>query len=373
MGIVSAAGAITFIILAPIAGRLIDRFGAIRLLIGADLWRAVVLGIFLTLGAVGFDQAVLAFFLPLMVLMAVGTSVGQPGIFALIPSLVPESDVRRANSTLITGRSVATILGPALSGVMVGIAGVWPSVTVNLMTFLASAAVLCTVTVQAPVSSPRTSHPTSTSGSTFRTISGRRSTLSAFGVALLGNLALSMYTVTLPLKFAGRSSEAETSSLLYGFTQAAFQVGMISVGLAMSRKGVNNVRTSSRTVASGLICMSIGMTVVGFVNQAPIIVAAGGLVGAALMFVSVISDPQLQLGVPAYRRGAVQGLVQGLGNALRPVGILLATTLFAIGGAELALLLAAVIVLSIALLVTLLNGYRDAVDPHEELREDANA
>lgn len=118
--------------------------------------------------------------------------------------------------------------------------------------------------------------------------------------------------------------------------------------------------------------MSIAMVAVGYFSQAPIVVIAGSLVGAALMFVSVVSDPQLQLGVPENRRGAVQGLVQGLGNALRPAGILLATTLFAAGGAKLALLTAGAVALALALLVVLLNGYRDAVDPQEEAKEGAH-
>lgn len=368
MGVVSAAGAVTFVVLAPFAGRLIDRLGAVRLLIAADVWRALVLGGFLVLGDLGADRAGLSFFVPLMALMAVGTSVSQPGLFALIPALVPAEDVRRANSTLVTGRSVAAAAGPAVSGVLVGFAGVGSALIVNIVTFLVSAAVLSAIRSDVPEAARRGASRGPRAHSAAWVILRSRSTVSAFMVALLGNLVLSMYVVTLPLKFAlPPGAEESAASVPYGLTQAAFQVGMIVLGLLLSRRAASRIPTTSRNVAVGLICLGGAMTGVGHLDTVPAVLLLASLAGGSLMFVSVLSDPQLQLKVPETHRGSVQGAVQGLGSGLRPVGILAATSLFAVGGSGLALLAAAAVAVAVSLMILVLDGYRDAVNPEPAL------
>lgn len=373
MGMVSAAGAITFVALAPFAGRLIDRLGVVRLLIAADVWRALVLGAFLVLGHLGLDRAGVAFFAPLMVLMAVGTSVGQPGVFALIPAVVPAEGVRRANSTLVTGRSVAVIVGPAVSGMMVGLAGVGPSLLVNVVTFLVSAGVLLSIRSDVPEAAREGAPRGSARHSAVRLIMGSRAAISAFMVALLGNFVLSMYIVTLPLKFAMPSGQEESAaSIPYGLTQAAFQAGMIVLGVLLSRRWAGRIPTTSRNVAIGLVCMGVAMAGVGYLDFVPVVLLLASFVGGSLMFVSVLSDPQLQLKIPETHRGSVQGFVQGLGSGLRPVGFLAATSIFGVGGSGLALLAAAAVATTVSLVILALDGYRDAVNPEPRAREGSS-
>ncbi|MFF8895560.1 MFS transporter [Brevibacterium casei] len=373
MGIVSASGAVTFVVLAPLAGRLIDRFGAVRLLIAADVWRAVILGLFVLLGLGGLDGEGIAFFVPLMVLMAVGTSVGQPGVFALIPAIVPPDDVRRANSIIVTGRSFATILGPAVGGALVGFAGVTPSIITNIGTFAVSAAVLWSLRYEVPLSVRTGTRADGSRRSARRLIFASRATTSAFAVALLGNLTLSMYTVTLPLKFAAPVDSNDSASVTYGLVQAAFQAGMVVVGIMLARQWANRIPTSSWSVGLGLICMGAAMVGVGYLHAVPALLILAALIGGSLMFVSVMSDPQLQLKVPEAQRGGVQGLVQGLGSGLRPLGILLATSVFGIAGAGPALLTGAIIAAAVAVVILVVDGYRDAINPvpHKEEEPDA--
>jgi MFS family permease len=126
-------GLIPPVLLAPVAGLLVDRFETVRVLVLAALFQtaaAVALaftpGIGPTLG--------------LSFLLGAGHAVDQPALFALIPRAVGEDRTTRANAYLEVARWGGAAAGPVLAAVMTDAFGAGSTLLANGATFLAVAA-----------------------------------------------------------------------------------------------------------------------------------------------------------------------------------------------------------------------------------------
>ncbi len=121
IGALSTAQTLPFLLLSIPAGMLADRWSRTKLMVAAEWLRALSL---LGLLALVLGEALS---LPLLALLGfigaagtVGFSVAAP---ALVPTLVPQHDLARANARLELARSIAFAAGPALAGAMVAWAG----------------------------------------------------------------------------------------------------------------------------------------------------------------------------------------------------------------------------------------------------------
>jgi MFS family permease len=117
MGGVLLATALPLVLCAPKTGKLIDRWNRKWLLAGADLLRAVAaFGIgWVTAGKGTVNYPLL---LVLTALMATGTALFQPALNALLPWLVRQEDLLRANS--VNESSTQLQQAHALSGDLFG-------------------------------------------------------------------------------------------------------------------------------------------------------------------------------------------------------------------------------------------------------------
>lgn len=140
---VAIALAIPPLTIGLVAGTYADRFDRRRIMITADLLRAVVV--------LGFILVATADLVPLLVVLAfVQSAIGTfftPARGALMPRVVPESGLLAANSITQATRVIAGVIGTALAGLIVGVAEVtWPAFILDSVTFLASAAIVLRVT-----------------------------------------------------------------------------------------------------------------------------------------------------------------------------------------------------------------------------------
>jgi hypothetical protein len=127
---------IPVLLLAPVAGALVDRLPAVRVMIGADLVRAA-----------------LAFALPFLdsrvapvYAIAVGLSAGavffNPAAASVLPAIVRERELVAANSGLWTAAVVSQIVVAPLAGVVVTTLGYTWAFWINAVSYLVSALVL---------------------------------------------------------------------------------------------------------------------------------------------------------------------------------------------------------------------------------------
>ena len=120
------------ILLAGVAGVLVDRFESRRLLAIVSLAQAAIAV------ALAFTDAT-APILVLATLLGIGYALAQPAEFSLVPVVAGDGRLSEANGYVETARYTGYILGPLLGGLLAAAGGMRPAMLVNAVTFLAVA------------------------------------------------------------------------------------------------------------------------------------------------------------------------------------------------------------------------------------------
>jgi predicted MFS family arabinose efflux permease len=124
------------LLLAPIAGAVIDRLPRVQVMIAADLWR-MALAALLPL----VDQHLVAVYAVAFGLAA-GSVFFNPAASSVLPSIVDDDELVAANSGLWSAAVVSQIALAPLAGALVAAVGVAPAFLLNAASFAASALVL---------------------------------------------------------------------------------------------------------------------------------------------------------------------------------------------------------------------------------------
>jgi MFS family permease len=124
------------LLLAPLAGAVIDRLPRVRVMIAADLWR-MTLAALLPL----VDQHLLAVYAVAFGLAAGGVFF-NPAASSVLPNVVNEEELVAANSGLWSAAVISQIALAPLAGLLVAAVGVAPAFLVNAASFAVSALVL---------------------------------------------------------------------------------------------------------------------------------------------------------------------------------------------------------------------------------------
>jgi DHA3 family macrolide efflux protein-like MFS transporter len=186
---VSIALAIPPLTIGLVAGTYADRFDRRRIMIVADLLRAVV--------TLGFVLVATADMVPVLIVLAfIQASIGTfftPARGALMPRVVPAEGLLAANSITQASRVIAGVIGTALAGLIVGVAGVtWPAFVLDSLTFIASAVIVLGVGRELGRPAEGAATRTSTRGAVaegLRVVAGSRvlwTTLLALAVSMFG-------------------------------------------------------------------------------------------------------------------------------------------------------------------------------------------
>jgi MFS family permease len=137
LGLVLAAGGIPFALFALAGGVWADRVGRRRVMLASDIVRAlsqsVTAALLLTGTAEVWMLAVLAF------VYGTAAAVFMPALMGLIPQTVRPVHLQEANGLLALTRSIASVAGPALAGVLVVSAGSGEAIAFDAATFAVSA------------------------------------------------------------------------------------------------------------------------------------------------------------------------------------------------------------------------------------------
>ena len=120
-GLVGAGQAVALLVLSPLGGVFADRWDRRRLLQWSQAVAMVVAGALAVLTLTGHIVAWQV--LVSVVLTTAAATFDQPARQALIPALVPRAQLPQAFALLNPSREIAVLLGPALAGVFIGIAG----------------------------------------------------------------------------------------------------------------------------------------------------------------------------------------------------------------------------------------------------------
>ena len=140
------------LLLAPLAGALVDRWPRVRVMVGSDLLRLVLAGVL----AVWHESAIGVY------AVAFGMSVGavffNPSAGSVLPALVRRDALVAANTGLWTAAVLSQVLLAPLAGLVVTAFGYGPAFSLNAASYAVSALVLRGLRVPgtpAPVRSTR--------------------------------------------------------------------------------------------------------------------------------------------------------------------------------------------------------------------------
>ena len=134
------------LIVSPLAGALLDRMGA-PAAIAIDMIASAVLVGALAIAGRG-EVATAPLVLALVSLYSLTSPLGAAGIRSLLPQLVPQNALDRANALDTASYALIDVLGPAVGGMLVGLAGSSPTFVVVAVLFTLAAAALLPLVVR---------------------------------------------------------------------------------------------------------------------------------------------------------------------------------------------------------------------------------
>lgn len=138
LSVVSIAWSLPTVCLLLVGGVAGDRLDRRRVMAASDLLRAVSIGTVGVLSVSGLLQLWQLFVL--MPFFGAGDAFFNPAADAIVPDLLPAEELTQANALVGVLRSLmGLLLGPALGGLVVGLAGAGPAFLVDAASFLVSA------------------------------------------------------------------------------------------------------------------------------------------------------------------------------------------------------------------------------------------
>ena len=313
LGTVSLTQALTFLLFAAVGGSVADRFDKRRLLLVTQtlmMGFAVLLGILMLTGLIRFWVILLVAFASSSAL-----SFDQPARNALITSLVPKEHLMNAVSLQSAVFNGASILGPALAGLVLSRIGYAGNFFLNGASFLAVLVALLLLRT------PR-EHTGRPGGKLLD------SAREALQYVRRDAVLPSVVPAYAALLFFGPSA----ALALPVFAKEVLHVGPTQLGILFSAVGAGTVvgalilaslagtTDNSRLVFGAILLWTIALAVFGWSDSLRVSVPALFVVGAAQNIAGATTITLLQMRVPVEMRGRAMSLNTLLIMCIRPLG-----------------------------------------------------
>lgn len=321
-----ATGVVLFALGLPIfcfvlaAGAIADRSDRRRQLLGSQLAGAVISGGAAALVAAGWMTVPLA----IVTAFCFGTAYAfaQPVRSALVPALVPRSQLMRAIVMMTIGQNIGFVIGPALGGAVIDAAGVGMAFAVQSVLFIAGYAAVFRLRVPPrAVEVPKRALRTEV-GEGLRFVWQHPCLRPLFFLLALGGLFMMGSSSILIPKIArqefGRT--AGQASLLFTF----MGIGMVSTSLVLAR--FVQIRRRGLVFMITMIVGTGDQIVQGFAPSYAafaVLLFVWGITGG--LYVN-LNQSLIQSITPVDRMGRVMGLFLLVSAGLAPLGSLLAGT-----------------------------------------------
>jgi MFS family permease len=280
LGIASAAAFLPYALFGLAIGAWVDRLDRKRLMIVVDLARAAVIAgvpALAWLDWLSVEAVYAAAFL-----MSTLTIAFDSAQFAAIPSLVGQRDLIAANGRIQASFAAATIAGPPLAGLLVGVVALETVLIFDAVSFVASAVSLALI--RRRFNTPQTDAPTKRQGIRRDVVEGLRY---VFGHPVLRSISLMMALINV----VGSTTAAQ----LVLFAKERFAAGDGRVSLLFSAGGAGAIVLS---LAAGPLRQRLPF--------AP--VALGALLLSGALTIALAYTPYFWVAL------ALQGLIVGLGT-----------------------------------------------------------
>jgi MFS family permease len=302
-GLVGAGQAVALLVLSPLGGVLADRWDRRRLLQASQAVAMAVAGLLAAATLAGHIvawQVVLS-----VVLTTAAATFDQPARQALIPALVPRTQLPQAFALINPSREVAVLLGPAIAGVLIAVQGPGLVYAVDAVTYAALVVILQLLRV------PKL-EGAGTAVSVWRQlVDGVAFVRSRRMIWMLMSLDLSAtvfgaYRVTLPALCA---TVFDVGPQGYGLLSAAPSAGALLATYTIFRV-VDRTARLGRVLLIATVLYGVSNVFLAQAHLFMLALLAGLFIGACDAMATTIRQAAVQLETPDELRGRVSAIYQ---------------------------------------------------------------
>jgi DHA3 family macrolide efflux protein-like MFS transporter len=305
-------------LLSPFGGVLADRYNRKTLIVLSDSLIALVTLLLAILFLSGYNAFWLLFVVS--VVRAIGTGIQTPAIGAILPQLVPEEQLTKANGAYGSIQALVMLLSPMASGALLGMVSIETILFIDVITALIAVFILFKflhVRSHAKAEQQQSIGYFSDLKKGFVYIRNHKFLKQFFLFFVLFYLLITPCAFLTPLQVA-RSFGEDVWRLTA--TEIAFSVGMMLGGILIASWGFKN---KIHTMAVSTLVFGISTFLLGIVPVFWIYLVLMGLIGISIPVYSTPSNVLLQEKVEKEYLGRVFGVVGMISNSMMPLGMLI--------------------------------------------------
>lgn len=306
--LVSGIGLVRFLpilFFAPIGGVVADHYNRRKVLFITETTMAITA---LMLGLLTWLNAIQVWHIYLLTgIQAVAISFDLPSRQALIPNLLPRNMLPSAFSLNSIAQNTGSILGPALSGVVIGFLGQQWAYWINAISF---GAVLLALIMMGAIYQETKAGGMTINGSLLSIREGvhfilhQRIILSSMVLDFVATFFSSAYTL---LPFVARDL-LHVNEVAYGWLVSADSLGAVLVGLFMSQR--INIRRQGALLMGAVVSYGLATILLGLSFTYFMALISLMLVGASDSVSTILRNTIRQLQTPDYIRGRMVSINQ---------------------------------------------------------------
>jgi MFS family permease len=350
LGLTSFAASAPALVLTLYAGVLADSIDQRRLLLATQVGLSIFAGtlaILVQADAILFWQILL-----LAVLSGVANALASPAFQAIVPALVERSALGNAIALNSAQFNLARIIGPAIAGILIGIAGEAVSFWLNALSFVAVIVALVAIRMPTEGTIERSRAGLwANLGEGLNFVGQHRPLLALLLLSIAPAIFVLPYLALLPL-FA---DNLQIGAAGLGLLTASIGVGALIAALvvALRRRG----GASGRTLAIALAFMAVTVSVFALSRNEIVTCLALAALGAAQVAYYTSTNTLIQLLSPSRLRGRIMSIYVLTSIGVSPIGSLIAGGVAQLIGAPLTL--AAGGILTVVSLVAVMAWFPD--------------
>lgn len=314
------------VVLALVAGFVVDRFESRRVLIVGVAGQAVVA---VPLALVGAPWATVALFAGLN-----GFSVfARPATAALVPVITGEDQAGRGYARLATGSTLGLIVGPVLGGLITGTLGGTTALLIDAASFAVLTAAAALVRTRRP---PSGSRPPRTGrrgfGGGFGLLWGSPVLRVALAISAVAVGCAVVDNVAAPFRFI---NHLDASSTIYGAYLTIWGAGAFLGVQLLPRLPQSKTETA---LAAGNLLIGLGVAGIGLAPNVPVAFIAAGLGGIGNGLADVAQSTLVASHTPAEHRGRAFAALGAVIQTAIGIGTAAAAPLVSVLGANRAMI-----------------------------------
>lgn len=295
------------LIFGPLIGVYLDRLRKKPIMVWVDLIRTVLTLLIPTLYGLGLLRLEGLFILIFLTSMV--STVFGPALVSAVPLLVRRGELVSANALIQSTNNIGTLLGPAVSGILIALIGAQYVLYVNAATFLISA--LCLMPIRCQETVPERQQQNADSATSvfkdllvgFRFVFGDRSTvLLLVTITALYNLGASAFVFVLPVY---AKELLHMGPIQLGWLWSALGVGMLTASSWLALRQSTDAQSRMKILVSGTTMGGLATCTLGLLESPLLAAALVILVGAGAALLNPVVFALLQELTPSHLMGRV--------------------------------------------------------------------